>query len=170
MKKPVIIAILLLLSSFLVKAQDNLKHVAQPDSIIKVIPVGDGRYDGYLYTIGGKLQTREDVTMKLLAYAPSADEYHKAKASATWAYVSAGGLMISGFAAGIEFGKNNKYAGETTGFVNGQPQFIYQHHSLTGAYVFTGMATAFLISGIINFSNAGRHINNALKKYNLRFK
>ena len=146
MKKLFILTILLTGTSFLLKAQDNLKHKAQPDSIIKIIPFGEGRQADYLYTIGGKLETREDVAMRLLAFTPSAVEYHAAKSSFTWVYVSFAGTAITGFAAGIEYGKNNKNAGATTGFVNGQPAIIYQHHSLTGAYVLTGAATAFLFS------------------------
>src|SRR6201999_2715099 len=110
---------------------------------------------------GGKLQTREDVMVRLLAYAPSALEYHQAKTSATWSYVSLGGFAASGFGALIEFIHNNKYAGETTGFVNGQPTFIYQHHNLTGAYVFSGLATAFLVSTFIHLSKANTHSNKS---------
>jgi hypothetical protein len=169
MKNPIIITILLLLSSALVKAQDTKKSSSQPDSIIKVIPVGEGRYTDFLYTIGGKLQTREDVAIRLMAYAPSAEEYHAAKNNITWVYVSSTGFALSGLAAAIEFAKNNKHAGETTGFVNGQPAFIYQHHSLTGAYIFTGVATAFLVSSVIHLSKAAFHGKRALRLYNQRF-
>jgi len=169
MKKLFILTILLTGSSFLLKAQDNLKHKAQPDSIIKIIPFGEGRQADYLYTIGGKLETREDVAIRLLAYTPSAMEYHAAKNNAAWVYVSFAGTAITGLAAGIEYGKNNKMAGETTGFVNGQPAIIYQHHSLTGAYVLTGAATAFLASSFINLVRAGFHINRAIILYNQQY-
>jgi hypothetical protein len=168
MKKIIIGTLLLFGSSFLLKAQD-IKPKAQPDSIIKIIPAGEGRNSFYLYTIGGKLQTREDVAIRLMAYAPSAAEYQAVKSNITWSYVSFGGFAITGLAAAIEFAKNNKYAGETTGFVNGQPAFIYQHHSLTGAYVLTGVASAFLISSIIHFSQIAFHADRALKLYNQRF-
>jgi hypothetical protein len=169
MKNLITVTLLLLLSSLFVKAQDNVKSSPQPDSLIKVIPVGEGRHSSYLFTIGGKLQTREDVIVRLMAYAPSAAEAHLARNNATWAYVSLGGFAASGFAAVLEFVHNNKYAGETTGFVNGQPAFIYQHHNLTGAYVFTGLATAFLVSTFIHLSRANTHSNKALKLYNQRF-
>ena len=169
MKKPFIITLLLISSSLLLKAQDNIKPTAQPDSIIKLIPVGEGRHSSYLYTIGGKLQTREDVAIRLMAYAPSAAEYHATVNNITWSYVSFSGFAVTGLIAGIEFAKNNKMAGETTGFVNGQPAFIYQHHSLTGAYIFTGVATAFLVSSIIHLSKAAFHGNKAIKLYNQRF-
>jgi hypothetical protein len=169
MKKIIIIALVLCGTSLALKAQDNTKPKAQPDSIIKVIPAGEGRNSFYLYTIGGKLQTREDVAIRLMAYAPSAAEYQAAKNNITWSYVSFSGFAITGLAAAIEFAKNNKYAGETTGFVNGQPAFIYQHHNLTTAYILTGAASAFLISSIINFSKIGFHGNKALKLYNQRF-
>src|SRR5580692_10543406 len=101
MKSPIVITLLLLFSALLVKAQNNPKSNPQPDSLIKVIPVGEGRHSSYLYTIGGKLQTREDVVIRLMAYAPSAEEYHAFKNNATWAYVSFGGTAITGLAAAI---------------------------------------------------------------------
>jgi hypothetical protein len=169
MKKPFIITLLLISSTLLLKAQNNIKPTAQPDSIIKIIPFGEGRYSSYLYTIGGKLQTREDVAIRLMAYAPSAVEYHAAVNNITWTYVSSAGFAASSIGAIIEYANNNRNAGVTTGFVNGQPTFIYQHHDLTGAYILTGVATAFLVSSIINFSKAAFHSNRALKLYNQRF-
>lgn len=169
MKNLFLITLLLLSSSLMVKAQNNFKPNAQPDSVIKIIPVGEGRHSGYLYTIGGKLQTREDVIVRLMAYAPSALEVHQAKTHATWSYVSLGGFAVSGFAAVLAYVHNNKYAGETTGIVNGQPGFIYQHHSLTGAYVLTGVATAFLVSSFIHLAKANRHGNRALMLYNQQY-
>jgi hypothetical protein len=167
MKNLTFITALLLLSTIVAKAQEVKK--AQPDSLIKIIPVGEGRQSFYLYTIGGKLQTREDVAIRLMAYAPSATEYRATKNNITWAYVSGGGAAISGLAAITEFAHNNKNAGATTGFINGQPTIIYQHHSLAGAYVFTGMATAFLFSSVINITRAVFHGNKAIKLYNQRF-
>ena len=169
MKKFIILTILLAGTSFLLKAQDTVKHKAQPDSIIKIIPFGEGRQADYLYTIGGKLETREDVTIRLLAYTPSAFEYHAAKNNAAWVYVSFAGAAITGTAATIDFAKNNKNAGATTGFVNGQPAFIYQHHSLTGAYVLTGAATAFLFSSFFNLARVAFHANNAIRLYNQQY-
>jgi hypothetical protein len=168
MKKYLIIAFLLLFSSLLVKAQD-IPHRPQPDSLIKIIPVGEGNETSFLYTIGGKLQTRKDVEIRLMAYAPSAGELKMAKNNLTWTYVSAGGLAASTFAAVIEFANNNKHAGETTGFVNGQPTFIYQQHNLTGAYIFTGLATGFLFATIINWTNVFNHGKKAMHLYNQRF-
>jgi hypothetical protein len=169
MKKPIIIALLLLSSSLWLKAQDNTKPKAQPDSIIKVIPAGEGRQSFYLYTIGGKLQTREDVAIRLMAYAPSAEEYRAAKNNVTWTYVSGAGFAACSIGSIIEYANNNRNAGATTGFVNGEPAIIYQHHSLTGAYILTGFATAFLVSSIINLSRAAFHANKAVKLYNQRF-
>jgi hypothetical protein len=169
MKNPIVIAILMLLSTTLVKAQDAKSTHAQPDSIIKIIPVEAGSNTAFLYTIGGKLQTRQDVAIRLMAYAPSAVEYHAAINNITWTYVSFSGCAITGLAAAIEFAKNNKYAGETTGFVNGQPTFIYQHHNLTGAYILTTVASAFLVTSIVHFSKIAFHANKAIKLYNQRF-
>jgi hypothetical protein len=167
MKKPIIITVLLLLSSLSIYAQDNKKP--QPDSLIKIIPFGEGKHSSYLYTIGGKLQTREDVQVRLMRYAPSAVEYSKGKTNATWGYISFGGTALSLAAATIEYATHNKHVGETTGIVNGQAAFIYQHHSLAGAYILTGIATGFLTSAIINLMEAGKHGDKALKLYNQQY-
>jgi hypothetical protein len=166
--KKVTAVILLLLSSVLVKAQDK-KPQAQPDSVIKFMPIEGRRHDEYVYTIGGKVQTRQDVMIRLMAYAPSAMEINKAKTNITWTYITAGGVVLSSIGAAIEFGNNNKYATETMGMVNGVPTPVYQKHSLASAYVFTGLATGFLIANIINFTRATRHSRKAIKVYNQRF-
>jgi hypothetical protein len=167
--KNLIITFFLLAPALLVKAQTSQPSHAQPDSVIKLIPYGDGRHADYLYTIGGKLQTPDDVKLKILAYAPSAQEYHQAKSDAAWAYVSGAGFAISSFADIAEFAHNNKLRGATVAFVNNVPTTIYQHHSYTGAYIFTGLATAFLTSAIINFVHASKHANKAIQTYNQRF-
>jgi len=167
MRNLTFIIVLLLLSTIVAKAQQVRKP--QPDSLIKIIPFGDGRYSSYLYTIGGKLQTREDVEIKLMAYAPSAAEVRAAKNNITWIYVSSAGFAITGLAATIEYAQNNKNAGVTTGFVNGQPTFIYQHHNLTGAYVLTAAASAFLISSVVRFSRTIFHARRAIDVYNQQF-
>ena len=115
------------------------------------------------------MQTREDVEIRLMAYAPSAGELKMAKNNITWTYVSGGGFAASSFAAIIEYANNNKHAGETTGFVNGEPAFIYKQHNLTGAYIFTGLATGFLVATIINFTNVFKHGKKAIHLYNQRF-
>ncbi|MGZ3874433.1 MAG: hypothetical protein ACXVJD_16040 [Mucilaginibacter sp.] len=169
MKTTFHIIILLLFTTLFVKAQDTTKSTARPDSIIKVIPLDDDRHASYLYTIGGKLQTVEDVRARLLNYTPSAREFTMAKRDITWGFISIGGFAASGIGAAIEYATHNKHAGETTGMVNGQPAFIYQPHSLTGAYILTGVATGFLTAAIINLVKAGRHGKKALKLYNQRF-
>ncbi|WP_183575658.1 hypothetical protein HDF18_17325 [Mucilaginibacter sp. X5P1] len=167
--KNLIITLFLLTSSLLVEAQQNQPSHAQPDSVIKLIPYGEGRQAGYLYTIGGKLQTPDDVKMKLLAYAPSADEYHKARNSATWVYISTAGFAITSTVAIFEYAHNSKTNGATTAWVNGVPTFEYPHHSYTSAYIFTGLATAFITSTIINLVHASKHAKKALDVYNQRF-
>ena len=170
MKKPFIITLLLLLSSLILRAQDSIpSHHAQPDSVIKIVPFDVGSHTSYLYTIGGKIQTPEDVKIRIMAYAPSAEEYYKAKTAITWSYVSGAGFVASSALAIIQYAHNNKMAGAVAADVNGQPGFIYQHHSLTSAYVFTSIATAFFTSAIINFIHAAKHSNKALKLYNQRF-
>jgi hypothetical protein len=169
MKTLIVITVSLLFTSILVKAQDTTKFRAQPDSVIKLIPFGEGRHTSFLYTIGGRLQTPDDIKIRLLSYEPSAREYSQARNNLTWGYVTGGGFAVAQLAAVVEFATHNKHAGETTGFVNGQPEFIYQHHSLAGAYVLTGIATGLLTAAIINWAKAGKHANRALKLYNQRF-
>ena len=169
MKTLIFLTLLLVGTSSLLRAQDAVNHKAQPDSIIKLIPYGEGRYGGYLYTIGGKLQTQEDITIRLLAYTPSAMEFHAARNNADWVYASFAGFAVTGLAAGVEFGKNSKNAGVTTAFVNGQPTFIYQHHNLTGAYVLTGAATAFLFSSFYNLARGAFHANRSIRLYNQQY-
>jgi hypothetical protein len=165
-KKNLIITFLLLFSSLLVTAQ-VIK--SPPDSLIKVLPVGEGRHTSYLYTIGGKLQTREDVIVRLMAYAPSAGEYKQARNNITWTYISAGGFVGSSTSAIIEFKNNNKNAGATTGFVNGNAAIIHQKHNLTGAHVFTGAATGFLFSSIFHLVRASIHSEKSIELYNQQF-
>jgi len=169
MKNPIIITVFLVLSSMLAKAQVNSKQQAKADSVIKIIPVGEGRHSSFLYTIGGQLATSDDVKLRLLAYAPSAPDISKAKSEITWAQVSGGMFLASSLAATFEFIHNNKLAGASSGFVNGQAATIYQHHSLTGAYVLTGIATGFLIAGIVHLVNASHHTSKAVGIYNERF-
>src|ERR1035438_7221507 len=99
MKTKIILTALLLLSSFLLKAQQESKTQAQPDSIIKIIPLEAVDEVVYAYTIGGKLQTRKDVVIKLMAYSPSAEEYHKSKNDFTWTWISMVAFGVSSFAS-----------------------------------------------------------------------
>lgn len=173
MKNPIVITLLFLFCTLLVKAQDVKK--TQPDSIIKIIPFGEGRHTDYLFTIGGQLQTAEDVKIRLLAYAPSAMEFQKAKNQVTWGFVTSGGAVASSIAAIILFihhGKEDLDNMPTAGWVNGKPGFIYptQHHSsLTGSYIFTGMAMALMVTSFVHFVKAGKHGNRAIKVYNLQY-
>lgn len=132
-KKPFLITLLLLFCSLLIKARDNQHPQSKPDSIIKLIPVGRGEPTSFLYTIGGKLQTREDVLIRLMRYQPSEVEILKAKNDATWGYVSFVRAGVSGIVATILYATHNNHVGETAGLVNGEAAFIYQHHSLAGA-------------------------------------
>jgi hypothetical protein len=154
MKRSLIILMLLLASSMLVKAQ--IAQHAQPDSVIKLVPVIADGHKALVYTIAGKTQTPQEVQIRLLAYAPSANEYHQAKSETTWAIVASVGFAVSSTAAIIEYVNNNKSS--TT-----------EHHSLTGAYIFTGVATAFFTTAVINLVEASHHKNKALKVYNQRY-
>jgi hypothetical protein len=169
MKKLIVITVVFLSVAVAAHAQENQAPHAQPDSIIKVVPITVGDQQGLIYTIGGKIVTPEDVKIRLLAYAPSALEYGKTKTDLTWSYASFGASAIASTLAVIDYAHNNKMAGETTGFVNGQPAFIYQQHSLTGAYVLTGLATAFLTVAVIELVHAATHGKKAMNTYNQRF-
>lgn len=170
MEKPVIITALLLLSAVIVKAQDSLKtHHPQPDSIIKVVPFGDGRHTSELYTIGGQIVPPEDVKARILAYAPSAGEYHQAKTNIVWATVSTVGFGLAAGATVLEFIRDSKTANATPTIINGQATFTYQQHSHTAAYVFTGIASAFLVSSIINYIHSARHARKSLYLYNQQY-
>jgi ABC-type Fe3+-siderophore transport system permease subunit len=111
----------------------------------------------------------DEVKERLAGYPPSAEEYTIVRHNITAAWITFGGFAVSSFAAVIEYAHNNKHAGETTGLVNGQPGFIYQQHSLTGAYILTGVAAGFLTSAIVTFVTAKNHARKALKVYNQRF-
>jgi len=154
MKRSLIILIILLASSILAKAQ--VAQHAQPDSVIKVTPTKTGTHTTYAYTVAGKVQTPDEVKIKLLAYAPSANEYRTAKVETKWAIISTAGFALSAIGAVIEYADNNKSSAT-------------EHHSLTGAYLFTGAATAFFTSAVINLVQAGKHKNKAMKVYNQRF-
>lgn len=141
----------------------------QPDSIIRIIPAGAGRDTYNLYTIGGKLVTAEEVKVRLAGYPASAEEYTIARHDLTWAWISFGGLAVSGTWAVIEYAHNNKIASATPALVDGQAGFTYQKRSLTGAYVLTGVAVGCLTSAIITAFTARHHIRKALRVYNERF-
>src|SRR5437868_5291174 len=117
MKKHLLVLLLTLVAARFTYAQDVKKE--QPDSVIKVIPIYDGAHTSYVYTIGGKLQSPEDVKLKLLSYAPSAQEFKLTKNSITWSYLSMAGFAASTAGAFIEFKNNSKYAGATSAIVNG---------------------------------------------------
>jgi hypothetical protein len=133
----------------------------QPDSIIRIIPAGEGRDRYHLYTIGGRLVTAGEVTHRLAGYPPSATEYTIARHNITATWITFAGFVGSSFGAVIEYVHNNKRAGE--------PGFIYQHHNLTGAYILTGAAVGFLTSAIITAASARLHEHKAMHLYNERF-
>jgi hypothetical protein len=176
MKKHLLIALpslaltlsVLFLSSVL-HAQNMPSSHPQPDSIIRIIPAGSGRDTYALYTIGGRLVTPEEVKVRLAGYPPSAAEYTIARHNITGAWISFGGLAVSGAWAVYEYAHNNKIASATPALVNGQAGFTYQKRSLTGAYVLTGVATGCLTAMIITFVTAAHHTHKALRVYNQRF-
>jgi hypothetical protein len=169
MKKLVFILTVCLVSSLFTQAQLNKPSNPQPDSVIKIIPFGDGRHTSFVYTIGGKMQATEDIQQRLLNYGPSADEYSKIKTNLIWGYISLGGMTASTIGAIADYAHNNKIAGAQPAIINGTAGFIYQHHSLTGAYILTGVAVGCLTSMIINFVNARKHSSRALQLYNHQF-
>src|ERR1700744_2939883 len=103
MKTKFLLTALLLVAALLVKGQQTVKSPAQPDSIIKLIPIQTANNTIYAYTIGGKLVTREDVAVRLKAYAPSAVFYDQFKNNQTWSYVSVGVSGVASIASVIAF-------------------------------------------------------------------
>ena len=169
MNKCLIIIIISVFSSFIVKAQDAPKPKAQPDSVIKLATFTSGRRAGYTYTIDGKIQSPEDIRMKLLSYPPSAIELNAAKRNMQVSFISLCGVGVSGIAALIEYNANNKYIGQTTTVVDGQSQVSYIKHNETAAYVLTGIAGGFLIAEITTLIKASSHRKKAFRLYNQRF-
>jgi len=170
MKKQFLISFLLLFTVALTHAQEA-KH-AQPDSIIKIIPL-EGRHDGYLYTIGGKLYTRQEVVNQLLSYTPSATEFNAGKKDLTWAYVSFTASGLAGIGSVIAFAHDNKLNGSYSYFqgsgFNTSIGTYYPQHNKTAAYVLTGASVGLLVTAIIEAANGSKHVNNALSLYNMRF-
>jgi hypothetical protein len=167
MKKLLIVIVLSVFSSLIIKAQDTQKP--QPDSLIKRALYSTGRRAGYLYTVGGKIQSQEEIKMRLLSYQPSALELRAAEKNMRWSFISLGGVAVAGTAALIEFGHNNRYIGQTTQVVDGQTQVTYIKHNQTTAYVLTGIAGGFLVAEIATLINAGKHSKKTFKLYNQRF-
>lgn len=135
----------------------------QPDSLIKVIP--DGRH--FLYTIDGKLQSQEDIKMRLFSYTPSANEYNSAKNNFIWGAALAIGSGLASLGAVVEFARDNKLNGATINYNGGG--FIYQQHDKTGAYILTVATASLLTAAIITLVNGSKHAKKSLWLYNLRF-
>jgi hypothetical protein len=177
MKKQFLISFFLLFTVELTHAQEA-KH-AQPDSVIKIIPL-EGRHDGYLYTIGGKLYTRQEVVNRLLSYSPSATEFNAGKKDLTWCYVSFTASGLAGLGAVLAFAHDNKLNGSYSYFTGSSPNPVgpstptgiatyYPHHDKTAAYVLTGASVGLLVTAIIEAANGSKHVNNSLSIYNMRF-
>ena len=169
MSKHLIIIILLISAFVTVKAQDTVKRSARPDSVIRLAPYVTGKRSGYLYSVGGKIYSADEIRMKLLSYPPSANELNAAKSNMRLSLISACGVGVSGIAALAEYKANNKYIGQTTTIVNGQSQVSYIKHNETAAYVLTGLAGGFLIAEITTLIKASSHHKKAFRLYNQRY-
>ncbi|MDB5005636.1 MAG: hypothetical protein JWQ84_363 [Mucilaginibacter sp.] len=172
MKKHLIMLSILLLTVIISQAQDTVlqkKEIKTPqtDSLIKIIP--EGRH--FLYTVGGKLQTPDEIKYRLLNYAPSAVELNAAIKNMTWSFVSLGGAAVTSGLAGYEYYNNSKKPVANVAWVNGKPGFVYTypHNDKTGAYILTGAAIGFLAAEIITLVKASNHDKKAFWLYNLQF-
>jgi len=165
MKKLLFIVFIMASALSFVHAQEVRK--SQPDSLIKPIPFGYGSHAGYLFTVGGKLQTPDEIKVRLLSYAPSAVEFSKAKKDATWGFIFTGGAGAAGIGAVIAFSHANKLNGVT--FNSSGTGFIYQDHSKTGAYVLTGAAIGFLTASITTWINGAIHAHRSISLYNQQY-
>lgn len=170
MKKQSLILFILLFAATVSHAQ--VAKQAQPDSVIRIIPL-EGRHDGYLYTIGGKLYTRQEVLSRLLSYQPSATELLIGKKALTWGYVSFAGFGLAAGGAVIAFAHDNKLNGAypyiTGSGFNSSIQTYYPHHNKTAAYVLTGVSVGLLTTAIIEAIHGSKHVNKSLSLYNMRF-
>jgi len=165
MIKKSVITTFLIMASFVALAQDKPNTNTKADSIIKWIPakiVGHAQYD---YTINGKMQTSEDVKARLYAYAPSKVELLKSSREASLYGLSVIGFALSGAGATLEFIDKS---GGSINAANGQ-ETSTSHHSLTGGYVLSGVATALVFSAIFHGLSAKRHAHRALALYNQQY-
>ena len=169
MKKPLFVLFILTSASLFCNAQDIRKP--QPDSLIKTIPFGEGRHGGYLYTIGGKLQSPEEIQARLLSYTPSAIEFKSAKRDVPWVFAFMGAAAVASTGAIAEFYQNSKSPIATAAFVNGRPGFTYTYpdNNKTGAYILTGAAFGFLSAAITTWVNAAIHGKKAFYLYNKQY-
>ena len=136
----------------MVMAQDKPNGNIKADSIINPIPTEIVGHTQYHYTINGNKQTSEEVKARLYAYSPSKVELHKSSRE-----TSLYGLSVIGF--GISA------VGATLEYIDGSGP----NHSLNGAYVLTGVATAFVISSIFHGLSAKHHSHKALALYNQQY-
>jgi len=170
MKKKSLILFILLLVAVISHAQEVKQ--AQSDSVIKIIPI-EGRHDRCLYTIGGKLYTRQEVVDRLLSYQPSATELLMGKRELTWGYVSFAGAGLAAGGALLAFAHDNKLNGSysyiTGSGSNSSIQTYYPHHNKTAAYVLTGVSAGLLTTAIIEMVNGSKHVNKSLSLFNMRF-
>ncbi len=166
---PLVFTLSAVLFSCALHAQNMPPPHPQPDSVIRIIPTGEGRDTYNLYTIGGRLVTAGEVKEKLAGYPPSAGEYSIARHNLTAARITLAGTILASTGAVFAFADNVKDAGAKSAIVNGQATIIYQHHNLAGAYILTGVAVGLLTTSIITFVTASHHSRQALRVYNHRF-
>jgi len=165
MKKLLFIVFIVASALSFAHAQELRK--SQPDSLIKPIPFGYGPHTGYLFTVGGKLQTPDEIKARLLSYAPSAAEFSTAKKDVTWGFVFSGGAGVAGIGAVIAFSHANRLNGAA--FNSSGTGFVYQDHNKTGAYILTGAAIGFLTASITTWINGAIHAHRSIYLYNQQY-
>jgi hypothetical protein len=165
MIKQSVITTLLTMASFVVLAQDRPSTNVKADSIIKRITTEIVGRTQYNYVINGEMQTSEVVKARLYAYAPSRVELLKSSTQASLYGLSIIGFALSGTGATLEFIDKS---GGPMNAVNGQ-ETSGSHHSLTGGYVLSGVATVLIFSAIFHGLSAKRHAHKALALYNQRY-
>ena len=147
----------------------KIKSNPQPDSIIRYISIDLMNDYGVVYTIGGKLVSDDEVKAKLLSYKPSAYEFHKAMNNLTWSWVSFLASTPFSYLAVKGFNDNSKYAGATTGIVNGQAAIINQNHSNTKPIFYSVVAGTLFISSLVHFFNLAKHAKKSVALYNSQY-
>jgi hypothetical protein len=122
-----------------------------------------GYAESNLYTIGGKLASKEDVAYRLLNYAPSAAEYNAAKQNVKVGCILYGGAAAGSLGSVLAFVGGNKSVPTTftDNYGNSVSGSTYQHN-YTGAVILTGVAWGLATAAFITILKAPGQMNKSM--------
>ena len=181
MKKQLTILFLLVSAALVCQAQGGRNP--QPDSLIKIVPIVRGVYGVYgdynvpygysqafIYTIGGKPVSSQEVASRLLNYGPSAAEYNAAQRNLNTGYILYGGAAVASIGAVVAYvdGTKSVPITITNQYGNSVTGSTYQHNT-TGAVILTGVALGLATAALITILNVPKHRQKSVWLYNLRF-